>query len=122
MKKKISPQKENFHRRTSRQEVGVEEENKIISDRVRNPPLSPVISKSHQHGKKLKVSRSKGRGVKNSLSVPQKDNQNMLKNELKTCELEYDDDNVMSRGAKRVGKVPPSIQSELDKVTHQGRL
>jgi len=87
------------------------EENKTAS-RVKQP-TSPVISRTlSRGGKKLRlISREKGDGVCNPLPVPEKDRQDSIKNALKSCDLEDGD----GAGVKKVGKVPPSIQSEIDK-------
>jgi len=86
-------------------------ENKTAS-RIKQP-TSPVISRTlSRGGKKLRlISREKGDGVCNPLPIPEKDRQDSIKNALKTCDLDDGD----GAGVKKVGKVPPSIQSEIDK-------
>jgi len=77
-------------------------------------PTSPVIARSLSRGKKLRViMREKGEGVNNPLPVPEKDRQDYLKNSMKICD--FDDD----KAVKKVGKVPPSVQSEIDKKSFQ---
>jgi len=79
-------------------------------------PSSPVISRTStlsRGGKKLRLNmREKGEGVNNPLPVPEKDRQESLKNSMKYCDL--DDDRV-----QRVGKIAPSVQSEIDKKSFQ---
>jgi len=82
-----------------------------IEPKVEKLPSSPVISRTlSRGGKKLRLNiREKGEGVNNPLPVPIRDRQESSKNSLKFGE----DDKV------RVGKVAPSVQSEIDKKSFQ---
>jgi len=82
-----------------------------IEPKVEKLPSSPVISRTlSRGGKKLRLNiREKGEGVNNPLPVPMRDRQESSKNSLKLGE----DEKV------RVGKVAPSVQSEIDKKSFQ---
>jgi len=82
-----------------------------IEPKTEKMPSSPVISRNlSRGGKKLRLNmREKGEGVNNPLPVPAKDRQESYKNSMKLS----DDDKV------RVGKVAPSVQSEIDKKSFQ---
>jgi len=82
-----------------------------IEPKTEKLPSSPVISRNlSRGGKKLRLNiREKGEGVNNPLPVPVRDRQESYKNSMKIC----DDDKV------RVGKVAPSVQSEIDKKSFQ---
>jgi len=82
-----------------------------IEPKAEKLPSSPVISRNlSRGGKKLRLNiREKGEGVNNPLPVPVRDRQESYKNSMKLS----DDDKV------RVGKVAPSVQSEIDKKSFQ---
>jgi len=86
-----------------------------VEPKTEKLPNSPVISRNLSRGgggKKLRlIIREKGEGVDNPLTVPTRDRAESVKNSMKYCDL--DDEKV------RVGKVPPSVQSEIDKKSFQ---
>jgi len=86
-----------------------------VEPKTEKLPNSPVISRNLSRvggGKKLRlIIREKGEGVNNPLAVPLRDRQESVKNSMKYCD--QDDEKV------RVGKVRPSVQSEIDKKSFQ---
>jgi len=105
-----------FASKYSEQSVTPEKKQSSVSEVKIDPkkeklPSSPVISRNlSRGGKKLRLNiREKGEGVNNPLPVPAKDRQESYKNSMKLS----DDEKV------RVGKVAPSVQSEIDKKSFQ---
>eukprot|EP00092_Neocalanus_flemingeri_P000446 GFUD01000475.1.p1 GENE.GFUD01000475.1~~GFUD01000475.1.p1 ORF type:complete len:711 (+),score=242.69 GFUD01000475.1:105-2237(+) len=100
-----------YHQSVTPEKVKFQNSEHQVEPKQVKPPSSPVIARSlSRGGKKMRlVMREKGEGVNNPLAVPEKDRQE-YKNSLKVCTFEEETDNV-----KKVGKVAPSVQIEIDK-------
>jgi len=100
-----------FHQSVTPEKVKFHTSEHKVEARLEKPPTSPVIARTLSRGKKMRlVMREKGEGVNSPLTVPEKDRQNFLKNSLKNCNFDE---------MKKVGKIAPSVQSEIDKKSFQ---